>query len=231
MKLPKRFYKEVSVTSELAIMLDGKAVKTPGKRPLKLPTPALADAIAEEWRGQGTHIDPSTLPLTKFANTALDRVSPDRARILAEIVDFAGSDLVCYRAETPAALVDRQARHWDPAIAWALRTLDASFVVTAGVVHRRQPDRALAAMQSHVANFDDFTLTALYNMMTLTGSTLIAAMTIAGDIAPEGAWASAHVDEDFQIEQWGMDEEAADRRERRLLEYLACAKFARIAKG
>ncbi len=226
MKLSKRFYKEVSVTSEHAILLDGKPVKTPGRRPLRLPTPALAIAIAEEWRGQGTHIDPATLLLTKLANTAIDRVGPDRARIIAEIVEFAGSDLVCYRAGAPLELVDRQAQAWDKVVAWALKTLDASFAVTTGVVHRRQPDQALAAMQICISVFDPFTLAALHNMMTLTGSALIAAMTVARAITPDEAWAAAHADEDFQIEQWGRDEDAADRRKRRRNEFMACVKFA-----
>lgn len=230
MKLPKRFYKEVSVTSDGAILLDGRPVKTPGKRPLLLPTPALAEAVAGEWRGQGSHIGPSTLLLTKLANTALDRVGPDRARIIAEIVEFAGSDLVCYRAETPPELVERQSRHWDQVIAWALKTLDASFLVTTGVMHRRQPGQALSAMQVHLSRLDPFTLTALHNMMTLTGSALLAAMVIEGDITAVYAWAAAHVDEDFQIEQWGADDEATQRRERRRGEFMACARFAGAAR-
>lgn len=230
MKLPKRFYKEVTVTPENSILLDGKAVKTPGKRPLALPTRTLAEAIAEEWRGQGAHIDPATLLLTKLANTAIDRVGPDRARIIAEIVEFAGTDLVCYRAEGPAGLVDRESRQWDPVIAWALKSLDATLVVTAGVVHRKQPDRALAAIAAHVSALDSFTLAAFHNMMTLTGSTLIAAMTIVGDIAPDEGWRTAHAGEDFQIEQWGEDEEATQRRVRRRDEFMACARFASLAK-
>lgn len=228
MRLPKCFYKEVTVTSDGAILLDGKAVKTPGKRPLKLPTQMLAEAIAEEWRGQGSHIDPATLLLTKLANTAIDRVGPDLARIIAEIVEFAGSDLVCYRAKTPDDLVNRQARSWDPVIAWALKSLDASFLVTTGVVHRRQADEAMSTLKAHISTLDPFTLTALHNMMTLTGSALLGAMVIARDITPDDAWTVAHVDEDFQIEQWGADEEATQRRERRRVEFISCASFARL---
>lgn len=237
MKLPKRFYKEVTVPADNTIRLDGRIIKTPGRRTLALPTKALAEAIAEEWRGQGAHVDPATMPLTKLANTAIDRVGPDRARIIpdrariiAEIVEFAGTDLVCYRAEGPAGLVDSESRHWDPVIAWALKSLDATLVVTAGVVHRKQPDQALNAMQNYISALDPFTLTALHNMMTLTGSALLAAMTLARGITPESAWAAAHVDGDFQIEQWGADEEAAQRRQRRQDEFMACARFSELAK-
>ena len=229
MSLPRRLYKEVTVTADHAILLDGRAVKTPGKRPLAVPTGALAEAIAAEWRVQGDRIDPATMLLTKLANTAIDRVMPERARIVAEMVDFAGSDLVCYRAEVPPDLVERQARAWDPVIGWALAHLDAPFRVTAGVVHTKQAAPALKAVEAHLATLEPFALTAVHNMMTLTGSALIAAMTAAGAMSPEEAWRAAHVDEDFQIEQWGADEEAMERRERRRMEFMSCAIFAGLA--
>ena len=229
MKPPRRFYSEVAVSIGNDILLDGKPVKTPGKRLLNLPTAALAEAVAAEWRAQGEKIDPATMIMTKLANTALDRVIPERGRIIAEMVEFAGSDLVCYRAVSPDELIEMQAKLWDAVIDWALAHLDARFTVTEGVTHKRQPVSALKAIETHFAAIEPFPLTAIHNMMTLTGSALLAAMTAAGGITPEAAWQAAHADEDFQIQQWGEDEEAAERRERRRQEFIACARFAELA--
>ena len=145
MSAPRRFYKDVAVTDDLCIALDGRPVKTPLKAKLQLPTKALAEAVAAEWEAQGEKLDPSTMLFTKLANTAIDRVGPMREAITAEVLDYANSDLVCYRAETPEALVDRHARTWDPVIDWARTTLDAPFLVTTGIVHKAQPEAALRA--------------------------------------------------------------------------------------
>jgi chaperone required for assembly of F1-ATPase len=169
------------------------------------------------------------MPLTRLANTVFDRVMPGRARIVAEMLEFAGSDLTCYRAEAPPDLVERQALAWNPVLDWAVAKLDAAFVVTAGIVHRPQPKAALNAVEAHLQGLDPFVLTALHNMMTLTGSLLIAAKTVAGRIDPEAAWRAAHTDEDFQIEQWGEDAEAQQRRVFRHREFLAGCRFASLA--
>lgn len=228
--LPKRFYKAVSVTPELGLALDGRPVRTPLKQPLVAPARPLADAIAAEWSAQSSVIDPSTMPLTKLANTAIDRILPERGRIIDEVLAYAGSDLVCYRTEEPDALVARQAAAWDPVLAWALRRLDAPFETALGVRHKAQPQAALDAFRRHVSSFDHWALTGLHNITTLTGSAIIAAMLLAGDIATEAAWAIAHIDEDWQIAHWGEDYEATERRERRQEEFTKTAEFLTLLR-
>jgi len=141
----KRFYKDVTVTEDLGIALDGRQVKTPMKAPLRLPTRALAEAVAAEWAEQGDEIKPATMYLTKLANTAIDRVGAHRAAIAQEVLDYANSDLVCYRTDRPPQLVEYQAKAWDPVVDWARTDLDAPFEVTDGILHRPQPEAALAA--------------------------------------------------------------------------------------
>jgi chaperone required for assembly of F1-ATPase len=225
-----RFYKDVAVTEDLGIALDGRAVKTPLKAPLRLPTRALAEAVAGEWAGQEAEIKPATMILTKLANTAIDRVAQGRARIEAEVLDYAGSDLVCYRADRPPDLVQRHVRHWDPVIDWARVALDAPFEVTVGVVHNPQPPAALAAHALALKDLSDFHLAAYHSIMTLTGSALIAMMLARRATVPEAAWLAAHVDEDYQIEQWGEDAEAVARRAARFAEFMACCRFMELAR-
>ena len=136
--LPKRFYKSVAATDQLGIALDGRSVKTPLKAPLVLPTRALAEAVAAEWDAQIDVINPHAMPLTKLANTAIDRAIPEKSKIVAEILEFAGSDMICYRAESPAGLVQRQKTHWDPIIAWAKTDLKVEFKVVNTITHKRQ---------------------------------------------------------------------------------------------
>ena len=226
--LPKRFYKQVAVgESETGfdIRLDGRAVKTPLKRPFAVPSRDIAHAIAAEWDAQETHIDPSSMIVTRLANTAVDRVRGDEARIVAELREFAGSDLVCYRAGTPDPLVARQALHWDPVLDWVKATHSVHFICVEGIVHHSQPDTALAAISKALTAENEFRLTAIHNVTTLTGSTLIAMMTAAGALSGEAAWAAAHADEDWQIEQWGSDEEAEARRAVRKQDFDATLQF------
>ncbi len=227
--LPKRFYKKVSVTPQLGIALDGRNVKTPLKAPLVLPNSPLAAAVAEEWEAQSEFINPHAMPLTKLANTAIDRARAEKANIAAEILEFAGSDMVCYRAEAPQGLVTRQATHWDPVVAWAESELDARFATVSALTHIRQSDAALAAIEKHVLALDAFTFTAIHNLTTLTGSALLAIMLAADGVSAENAWAAANVDEDWQIETWGQDDEAMARRAGRHAEFSSCVKFARLA--
>ena len=226
----RRFYTSVSVTEDFGIALDGRVVKTPFKSRLILPTRALAEAVAAEWEGQGEKINPATMLFTRLANTAIDRVRLDRARIVGEVIEYANSDLVCYRADAPDALVNRHREVWDPIVDWARDTLDAPFVVTAAIVHTPQPDASLIAHEAAVADLNDFELSAYYSIMTMTGSALIAMMLARAAITPETAWAAAHADEDYQIEQWGEDDEAAARRSLRHEEFAACCRFMALSK-
>ena len=227
----RRFYKDVTVTGDLGIALDGRAVKTPLKALLQLPTRTLAEAVAAEWAEQGSEINPAVMILTKLANTAIDRVRADRARIEAEASDYAGSDLVCYRADRPPELVQRQMAQWDPVVDWARTVLDAPFEVTEGVIHKAQPAAALAAHGLALKDLNDFELAATHSIMTLTGSALIAMMLARGGAIPEAAWIAAHVDEDYQIDQWGQDAEAQARRAARYAEFMACCRFLALARG
>lgn len=225
----RRFYKAVSVTDDLGIALDGRSVKTPMKAALSLPTRALAEAVAAEWEAQGEKLDPASMTLTKLANTAIDRVSANRAAIEAEMRDYANSDLVCYRADRPPELVQRHARQWDPVVDWARTALDAPFEVRMGVMHQPQPEAALGAFAAALCELSDFELAAFHTLMTLTGSALIALMLARRAMSPEEAWITAHVDEDYQIEHWGEDAEAEARRAARLREFMAACRFLALA--
>lgn len=227
--LAKRFYKDVGVTPGEGgvhqVLLDGRAVRTPAKRLLAVPTPALAEAIAEEWRAQGTHIDPSSMPLTRFANTAIDAVSAQLQAVADDITKYAGSDLICYRAEAPAELVRRQADAWDPVLQWARDDLGARFVLTQGVMPVAQPSAALAAFAAALEPHEAFRLSAMHVLTTLTGSAVLALALAKGALAGDGAWLAAHVDEDYQISIWGEDYEAAERRKARRSEFDAAVRL------
>ncbi len=226
----KRFYKTATVTDDNGIALDGRPVRTPMKQPLRLPTRALAEAIAKEWEGQGDKIDPAAMILTKLANTTIDRVADDQQRIADEIVKFAEADQVNYRAHEPEELVARQAEHWNPVVDWAMAQLDAPFVTTAGIVHRRQPAEALGAFARHIDKLDPWSLAVIYNLATITGSALIAAMLADGALDREAAWRAAFVDEDWETELWGQDEEAMQRRAALRREFDACVDFLELAR-
>jgi chaperone required for assembly of F1-ATPase len=227
--LAKRFYKDVATKDEgggrASLRLDGKPVRTPGKAPLVLPTLALAEAVAAEWRAQGERIDPTTMPLTKLANSAIDGVSGREQAVIDDILAFAGSDLLCYRAHGPRGLVEAQAKHWDPVLAWAKDALRAPLMLSQGVVHIAQPGASLDRLKAKLAGRDAFSLAALHVMTSLTGSALLALAVALGRMTPEEAWDAAHVDEDWQISQWGEDAEAAQRRKNRWREFEAAARL------
>lgn len=225
--LAKRFYVTASVSDDAPyqVLLDGRAVKTPAKRALVLPSKAAALAIADEWNAQGAEINPALMPLTRFANTAIDAVAATQAAVADDIVSYAGRDLLCYRAEAPSELRDAQAAVWDPVIDWALKALDARFCVVSGIMPIEQPESALAAIATELEPHDPFRLTALHVMTTLTGSALLAIGHANGAISADDAWAAAHVDEDYQTALWGFDEEAAARRAGRRDEFQAASRL------
>src|SRR5580704_2758203 len=220
----RRFYKTVTIAagenghgeSNYAVHLDGKPASTPAGRALAAPVPELAGAVAQEWAAQGEHIEPAKMPRTRLANTIIDGVAAARGQIAAEIRKYLASDLVFYRAEAPAPLRARQAQHWDPIVAWARQALGADFQIATGVVHVAQPAAALdaagAAIPDDPGPDDDWRLGALHVATTLTGSALIALAVMRGVITAGAAWAAAHVDEDWNMEQWGRDEMALQRR-------------------
>lgn len=229
---PKRFYKTASAEPRgdgFALLLDGRGVKTPGKRQLILPTRAFADAVAAEWNAQGERIDPATMPLTRIANTAIDGVAENMDAVADDIVAFAGSDLLCYRAAGPEGLVVRQGAHWDPLLEWATEELAAPLETVTGVMPVVQPAAALAGIAAALEELGPFALAALHVMTTLAGSAVIGLAHGRGRLSLEEAWKAAHVDEDWQIEQWGEDAEAAARRVRRLAEFEAASRAFRLA--
>jgi chaperone required for assembly of F1-ATPase len=223
----KRFYEAVSVTDEaggFGIALDGRAVRTPARAPLIVPGRALAEAIAGEWAAQGQHIVPASMVLTKLANTALDRVAGREQPVAADIVSYAGCDLLCYRADSPERLAARQAAAWDPLLTWAARRLGSHFVCVAGILHHPQPEGALEALAREFEPHErepegPFRLAALHTITTLTGSAILALALFDGATSADDAWDAAHVDEDWQIEQWGADTEAQARRAARRAEF------------
>jgi len=226
-----RFYRQAGVAAGeggFEIALDGKPVLTPARRVLAAPTHALAAAIAAEWERQAAHIDPASMPLTRLANAVIDGVAEAPATVAAEIAKYLGTDLVCYRAEAPEGLVASQAQHWDPILAFARDELKARFVLAAGVVHVAQPAEALAAAGAAMPD-EIWRLGALALLTTLTGSALIALALARGMISTEAAWLAAHVDEDWQMQQWGRDEVALARRALREAEFRAAATVLRLA--
>jgi chaperone required for assembly of F1-ATPase len=228
--LPRRFYKEVGVSDSAPfhILLDARQIKTPKKRALALPTRALAEAIADEWCAQTENINPARMPLTRFANTAIDAVADTLDAVAAEITAYAGSDLVCYRAETPEQLVEMQAEHWDPIVAWANETLNTEFRVVFGIVHVAQPNAALAAFAMALQSHDAMRLTGLHVITTLTGSALIALALDRKWLSADSAWKAAHVDEDYQVGHWGEDFEALARRRGRRDEFNSANRFLEL---
>lgn len=232
--LPKRFYKRaeaIAVEDGFSIALDGRHARTPAKHPLVLPTEALGAAVAAEWEAQGETIDPATMPLTRIANVAIDGVARESEAVAAEIVKYAGSDLVCYRAEHPERLVAKQSAHWDPVLGFARDHLGARFLLAEGVMFVGQPDEALEAVAHAIPRHDVFALTALNVLTTLTGSALIALALHRGALDVEAAWAAANVDDDWNEELWGYDSEAAARKANRELELRAAARMIVLARG
>ncbi len=224
----KRFFAAANVGQAegggFALLLDGRRARTPAKKPLILPTRALAEAIAAEWAGQGETIVPAAMPLTRLANSALDGVAAAMEATRTEVAGYARADLLCYRAEAPEALVAAEAAAFDPVLDWAGQALGAKFVAAAGVVHVGQPEAALATVRAALDAFDcPFALTALHVMTSLTGSVLLALAVVRARLSAEQAWRIGHVGEDFQIARWGVDDEARGRRAARWRDFEAAA--------
>ncbi|MEL6203137.1 MAG: ATP12 family protein [Pseudomonadota bacterium] len=210
-ELPKRFYKEVAlleVDGGFVVGLDGRAVKTPGHNRLLLPENG-AQLLAGEFDAQTEYLDPKAMPLYRLLNTAIDGVATDMQAVAEDIVRFAGSDLLCYRADGPERLVSRQNEAWDPMLDWISSSLGSRFVLAEGIMHVTQPKATIGAFSLLVNRIDDpIILAALHSMTTLTGSAVLGFAVYEGELAAEEAWKTAHVDEDFNIEQWGEDAEA-----------------------
>lgn len=224
----KRFWKDVSVEPEeggWAIRLDGRAVRTPARAPLIVPTEGLAEAIADEWRGVDGDIDPRTMPLTGIANAAIDRVAPEREAFAEGLANYAEADLACYRAKEPQDLLGRQEKSWDALLGWARRRYDVDFVTTSGLMHVDQPPATVERLAHAVAPLDAFHLAGLSPLVTIGGSLVAALAVLEKALSAEEAWEAVSIDERWQIEQWGADAEAVTALDNRRRDFLAAARF------
>jgi chaperone required for assembly of F1-ATPase len=216
---PKRFYKAASVgpfdhggASYYAVLLDGKPVLTPAKKPLETDNRALAHNIAIEWDAQATHIDPETMPLTRLLSTQIDRVGPERAAVVAELLKYVDADLLCYRAAHPAELVHRQSVVWQPVLDWVDAMCGASHAVVSGILPHEQSPDVHRAMRAAIETLAVPALTAFQAAAGLTSSLVLSLAFVRGRLSAEEVFAAAMIDETYQAEQWGEDEEAAARR-------------------
>jgi chaperone required for assembly of F1-ATPase len=223
--LPRRFYATATAAAEArgyAVRLDGKPIRTPARRVLAAPTLALAEAIAAEWQAQQDVIDPAKMPLTRLANAIIDGVADAPLPVAEEIAKYLASDLVFYRVGAPPGLAERQEHHWDPILDWARQAFGADFKLGEGVVYVAQPQAALAAAHAAIPE-EPWRLGAVHSITTLSGSALIALAMARGALSADAAWQAAHVDEDWNMAQWGRDEMAMARREFRVAEFQAAA--------
>ncbi len=232
-KNPKRFYTAAAAATlddgSFGVQLDGRPIKTPAGHALAVPSRALAEAIADEWNAQGEEIVPTSLPLTRLANSAIDGVAGRKGEVVDDIVNYAATDLLCYRAESPAELVAKQAHVWDPILAWIRAEYDAPFKASTGVKHVDQPASSIEAIRRAVLALSPFKLAALHVMTTVTGSALIALAHANRFLDTDAAWKAAQVDENWQASQWGEDHEAAQRQKNRFSEFLNATRFFELA--
>jgi chaperone required for assembly of F1-ATPase len=219
----KRFYTRVGINADAnghAITLDDKTVRTPSRNLLTVPMRAISDVMAAEWDAQQEFIDPLSMPVTRLANSVLDAISTEEqiAAVRADIAKYFGSDLLFYRASHPDALIAREAAAWDPVLFWAAEELGAHFILAEGVMHVSQPAQALAAAREALPS-DPWRVAALHMVTTITGSALLALALLRGRLSADEVWAAAFVDEDWNAEKWGLDEEAAARRAARKVDF------------
>lgn len=229
----KRFHAKASAIEAeggFAIALDGRPIRTPSGRQVVAPVREIAEAIAAEWDAQSEYLDPLTMPLTRFANSVLDAVVGRVEMVTEDIAKYFQSDLLCYRAGHPETLVAREAAQWDPVLFWAADALGAHFILAEGIVHVRQPDAAVAAARAALPD-DPWSIAALHVVTTLTGSALLALALFRGVLDSREVWAAAHVDEDWNAEKWGVDEEVAARRAARLIDFNAAARILAALKN
>ncbi|MDB5703783.1 MAG: ATPase [Sphingomonas bacterium] len=226
----KRFWKSVAIDTERGIRLDDRPVRTPGRQPLILPTPALAEAAADEWRAvaEGAEIDPRTMPLTGLANAAIDRIAADPVTFATGLATFGESDLLCYRADAPPDLVARQAAAWDPLLDWARTRYDVHFEVATGIMHRPQPPLTLTRLNDAIAARSAWELAGLSPIVTIGGSLVAALALLEGAATADEVWRAVELDEDWQAEQWGRDDLSLAALESRRRDFNAGVRFLEL---
>jgi chaperone required for assembly of F1-ATPase len=232
--LPRRFWSTTSVVAGPAghgVRLDARPLNTPAGKPLEVPTEALAAAIAAEWAAVEERVRPERLPLTRAANVAIDRIAPTPAPVVGAIAAYGETDLLCYRAEAPEGLCRRQDAAWDPWLDWAARSLEARLIPVAGVMHRPQSPQAIARLHAAVAGCDAFRLTALHELVSISGSLVLGLAVLDGALAAERAWDLSRIDEAWQAEQWGEDAEAAATAARHRGDFLQAARLVELVSA
>lgn len=230
----RRFWKEASVAEGAAgfeVRLDGRPVRTPLKTLLALPTRAMAEAVAAEWQAQEGVIDPGAMPMTRSANAALDKVTPQQAEVATMLAGYAETDLLCHRAGHPDGLIDLQNKGWNPVLDWAAGRYGAPLAVVQGVLPADHPATSLAAYHAVVSGFRPFSMTAFHDLVTLSGSLILALWVADGRGAADAAWALSRIDEDWQISQWGADEEATEAAEIKHAAFVHAARFLDLSAG
>jgi chaperone required for assembly of F1-ATPase len=230
----KRFYKSARAMVDqegFTVCLDDKAVRTPAGKPLLLPTRVLAEAVAFEWDNQDEKIIPQTMPMMSLGATAIDRVTPDLDEVAQDVARYAGSDMLCYRADSPLELRERQIKGWDPILDWARHRYDVTFDVTTGVMPIAQPEATQARFHQVTASLDNFNLAGVHVMTTVLGSILLALSVYEGRLCAEDAFQLSRLDETCQEELWGVDQEAAVRREHLFSEIRNAKRFLNLLGG
>ncbi len=230
----KRFWKSAkaeAVDGGFTVLLDNRKVKTPAKAEFLLPSLELASAAASEWNRQEDAVDPTTMPITRAANAAIDKVSVQFDEVAAMLAEYGDSDLTCYRAETPEELVQLQARAWDPLLNWADKQFSARLIPVQGVVHIPQPEDALTKLSAPLTKMSVFELTAMHDLVSLTGSLVIGLATEADAFAPETLWQNSRIDEDWQISLWGEDEEANLAAQAKKAAFFDAVRFLELTRG
>ncbi len=229
----KRFWTEATVEPEadgFVVRLDGRDIRTPGKAPLVMPTRALAEAVCAEWAAQGEKIDPGSMPITRTVNSAIDKVAPQRRAVVGLIADYGDADLLCYRATSPAELVRRQSQAWDPLLDWAAEALGARLCPRPGVMHEPQDPAALRLLTEHVDGLSDIELAAFHDLVSLSGSLIIGFAVSRGAGNDDDLWITSRVDESWQEQQWGEDEDASALARQKRSAFLTAAEIYRMAK-
>lgn len=230
----KRFWKATSVADAEGgwqVFLDGRPVRTPLKAPMILPTRAMAEAVAIEWDAQEGAIDPLSMPVTRSANAAIDKVSVQHAEVAAMLSAYAETDLLCHRAEAPKELAEQQNKGWNPVLDWAEQTFGAPLVVVTGILPADQPAESLGIYSRIVAGYRPFSLTALHDLISLSGSLVLGLHVANEQMDPDDAWNLSRIDEDWQISQWGEDDEATEMAEIKRAAFRHAAHFLSLAQG
>ena len=231
-KTIKRFWKAAHVTpsgADYTVTLDHRPLRTPAKAALALPSLALAQAVAAEWDAQVDRVDPRTMPMTRMANAAIDKVALQKAEVADMLAAYGDADLLCYRATSPKGLIARQAEEWDGLLDWAEAALGARLRPVSGVMHAPQDAQALAVLAAHVHDLTEFQLAGFHDLVSLSGSLIIGLAATRGHLTPQELWDRSRVDEDWQIEQWGEDDEAAAQSALKRQAFLDANRFFQLS--